>query len=182
MKKPEKMILEKDNPILRRKSVEVPISEISSAKIQGILKEMAESLSTQPDGVAIAAPQLGYPLRIFIVSKKVLNEAQENGNRALHSNIVFINPRILKLSKETQLMEEGCLSVRWLYGKVRRACRATVVGYNEKGEKITRGASALLAQIFQHEVDHLEGILFIDKAKDLREILPNYGKIGEKLI
>ena len=66
--------------------------------------------------------------------------------------------------------EEGCLSVRWLYGKVVRSSRVTLHAYSEKGEKIERGASGLLAQIFQHEVDHLNGILFIDKAKEVWEM------------
>jgi len=68
-------------------------------------------------------------------------------------------------------MNEGCLSVRPLYGKVRRATRATVEAYNEKGKKFKMEGTGLLAHIFQHETDHLEGILFTDKAKDLREIL-----------
>ena len=67
-------------------------------------------------------------------------------------------------------MEEGCLSVRWLYGKVRRSSKATINAYDEHGKKIVRGASGLLAQIFQHECDHLDGTLFIDKAKELWEM------------
>jgi peptide deformylase len=68
---------------------------------------------------------------------------------------------------------EGCLSVRWLYGKVYRSTRVTLEYYNEKGQKKTRGASGILAHIFQHEVDHLNGILFTDKAKDLKEFDPD---------
>ena len=70
-------------------------------------------------------------------------------------------------------MEEGCLSVRPLFGKVRRATRATVEAYNERGEKFTMEGTGLLAHVFQHEIDHLEGVLFIDKAKNLREIYYN---------
>jgi peptide deformylase len=71
-------------------------------------------------------------------------------------------------------MEEGCLSVRYLYGKVRRSKKATIEAYNEHGKKFTAGASGILAQIFQHETDHLNGILFIDKAKQIEEILPEH--------
>jgi peptide deformylase len=67
-------------------------------------------------------------------------------------------------------MTEGCLSVRPLYGKVRRATRATIEAYNENGKKFTKEGVGLLAHIFQHETDHLNGILFIDKAKNLQEI------------
>ena len=68
-------------------------------------------------------------------------------------------------------MMEGCLSVRPIYGKVRRATRAIVEAYDEHGKKFTKEGSGLLAHIFQHEMDHLEGVLFIDKAKELQEIL-----------
>ena len=73
------------------------------------------------------------------------------------------------LSREKEWMPEGCLSVRPLYGKTFRSVKATVVAYDENGKKFTRGASGLLAQIFQHETDHLKGILFIDHAKDVKE-------------
>ena len=69
-------------------------------------------------------------------------------------------------------MPEGCLSVRWLYGEVKRSTNATILAYDEKGEKFTRGAGGLLAQIFQHETDHLDGILFTDKARNLEEMSP----------
>ena len=69
-------------------------------------------------------------------------------------------------------MEEGCLSVRYLYGKVSRANKVTIEAFDESAKKFTRGASGILAQIFQHETDHLDGVLFIDKAKDLTEVLP----------
>ena len=69
-------------------------------------------------------------------------------------------------------MEEGCLSVRWLYGQVDRSERVTLRAYDEKGKKLERGASGLLAQIFQHEVDHLDGILFTDKATQIEDLPP----------
>ena len=68
-------------------------------------------------------------------------------------------------------MQEGCLSVRPLYGKVRRATRTTIEAYNEQGKKFIMNGSGLVAHIFQHETDHLDGILFIDKAKDIQKIL-----------
>lgn len=92
-------------------------------------------------------------------------------NKSPHQ--IFINPVIVKESKEKKWMDgEGCLSVRWLYGKVRRSTRVTLRAYNEKGEIVERGASGILAHIFQHEVDHLDGILFIEKAKDIQEFDP----------
>ena len=69
-------------------------------------------------------------------------------------------------------MPEGCLSVRWLYGRTLRYTKASIEAYDKKGKKFSRGASGLLAQIFQHETDHLKGILFIDHAEDIKEELP----------
>lgn len=89
------------------------------------------------------------------------------------SHQIFINPEIIGESKEKKWMDgEGCLSVRWLYGKVKRSTKVTLRAYNEHGQIVERGASGLLAHIFQHEVDHLNGILFIDKAKDIQEYDP----------
>ena len=124
------------------------------------------SLDKEDDGVAIAAPQIGYSKRIFVISEKVFKE--EKGSKEK----IYINPKIINLSREKESTNEGCLSVRWKYGEVQRSTKATVEAYNEKGKKFQRGASGLLAQIFQHEVDHLEGILFVDKAKNVKEYKP----------
>ncbi len=166
-----KPIVQKENPVLREEAVSIPVPDIQSPKIQKILKEMKASLLSQDDGVAIAAPQIGYSLRIFVVSKKVLNMGKQKEPTATE-DLVFINPVLKKISKDKKLMEEGCLSVRYLYGKVERSNKATVEAYDEHGKKFSRGGTGLMAQIFQHEIDHLNGILFIDKARDIEEMLP----------
>jgi peptide deformylase len=163
-------IIQKENKILRLISKDIPVSEISKPKIQTILSNMHEALDSQEDGVAIAAPQIGVSLRIFILSKKIFEYTNNYDKDKIYSNMVFINPIILEISKDKKIMEEGCLSVRPIYGKVRRATRATIEAYNEKGEKFTMQGSGILAQAFQHETDHLEGILFIDKATNLIEV------------
>lgn len=168
-------ILQKNNKTLRKKAELIPVGEIKSAKIAKVIKNMKEAMHSQKDAVAIAAPQIGESLRIFAVSGKVFlkTESGEQIEQAvLPPDQVFINPKIIKLSKTKKLMEEGCLSVRYLYGKVKRAIKTTIEAYNENGEKIERGASGLLAQIFQHETDHLEGKLFIDKAVDVVDMPP----------
>ena len=169
-------IVQDGNKTLRQIAKEVPVSEITKPKIQKILKDMSEALDSQNDGVAIAAPQIDVSLRIFIVSGKIFDKEFMSGTSnfrsiKIHPNLFFINPIITKISKDKKVMDEGCLSVRPIYGKVRRATRVTVEAYNEKGKKFKMNGSGLLAHIFQHETDHLEGILFIDKAKDMREIL-----------
>ena len=169
-------ILPKDEKILRAIAKPVKVADIGTAKFNAILKDMKEALNSQDDGVAIAAPQIGVSLRIFIVSGKILDrtdtEESEKESKKEHPDLVFINPKITKLSRKKNALEEGCLSVRYLYGKVSRSEKATVEALDEKGKKFIRGASGLLAQIFQHETDHLDGVLFTDKAKELREILP----------
>ena len=167
-------IVNRDNPILRDKAKDVPVSQITRPEIQEIISEMKIALASQDDGVAIAAPQIGEPLRIFVVSGKILAQQAKKNKTGKQdgADLVFINPKIVKLSRKKDFMEEGCLSVRWLYGRVKRSENATVEAYNERAEKITRGASGLLAQVFQHEIDHLEGVLFIDKAEDIVEIPP----------
>lgn len=171
-------IVQNGDKVLRKIAKPVPISSITKPNIQKVIADMNHALGGEYDGAAIAAPQIGQSLRIFVVSKKVFAEDDENSPAVYNGiiikkrtpNMVFINPKILKISKDKKLMEEGCLSVRPLFGKVRRATRATVEAYNEHGEKFTMEGSGLLAHVFQHEIDHLEGVLFIDKAKNLREV------------
>ncbi|MBP6974461.1 MAG: peptide deformylase [Candidatus Pacebacteria bacterium] len=187
-------IVSEGHPALRAISEEIPLSEISSAKIQNLITDMKKALASQEDGIGLAAPQIGVPLRIFIVSKKIFSShgpssEQESENDTTKSSaksakiddLVFINPVLTKESKEKKWMEgEGCLSVRWVYGKVRRSTKVTIRAYDENGRVFERGAGGLLAHIFQHEVDHLNGLLFIDKAKDIEEVDPKEVKAHSK--
>lgn len=164
-------IVQNGDSILRELAQTVPVKEIKTPKIQKIIEEMKTAMNSQKDGVAIAAPQIGVPLRIFLVSDSIMKEADPE-YRSIGRDLVFINPTLSRLSRDKHEVEEGCLSVRYKYGKVKRSIKATVKGYNELGEVVERGASGLLAQIFQHEADHLDGILFIDKAYDVVDIPP----------
>lgn len=168
-------IVQDGHKALRAISKEVPVAEIQSSKIKKIIANMKEALASQGDGVAIAAPQIAETLRIFVVSGKVFDDDFIRGkdlNMKVHEDLTFINPIITKISKDKKLLPEGCLSVRPLYGKVRRSTRATVDAYGEDGKKFTMDGTGLLAHIFQHETDHLDGVLFIDKAKDVHESTP----------
>lgn len=167
-------IHQKDDPVLRKVAKEVPHKDIKTPKIKAVIRDMKKALAPHEDGVAIAAPQIGVSLRIFVVSGKVFDQEnnKNGGEKELHGDLVFINPELKKLSRRKKMMHEGCLSARWLYGLVERREKATVTAYNERGEKFTYGGSGLLAQIFQHEIDHLGGVLFLDKAKDLEEMPP----------
>jgi len=186
-------IVQKENKILRNISKEVPIEDIKSRRIETIIRRMVKALNTQEDGVAIAAPQIGENLRIFVVSKKIfeimeVEKTKSKGSKRENieafekektefKDMIFINPEILKQSKKQMLTEEGCLSVRWLYGKVKRSEKTLVRAYDENGKSFTLGGSGLLSQALQHEIDHLNGILFIDKAINLKEMIPTKEKI-----
>ncbi len=170
-------IVQNGHKVLREVAKPVDISDITKKKIQKIISDMQIALSTQSDGVAIAAPQIGVSLRIFVVSGKIFdedfvrNEGLKNKIKPDFKDLIFINPVFIKISKDKKLLTEGCLSVRPLYGKVRRATKATVGAYDEKGKYFEMDGTGLLAHIFQHETDHLDGVLFIDKAKDIHEVI-----------
>lgn len=179
--------MQKENKVLRRISKEVPLSNIKSRKVETIIRRMVKALNSQEDGVAIAAPQIGENLRIFVVSKKLFEimEEEKAARKSKKEKLeelqkeekkfedkVFINPEILKASKKKMKIDEGCLSVRWLYGKVERAEKTLVRAYDENGKLFTMGGSGLLSQAFQHEIDHLDGVLFTDKAEGLKEMPP----------
>ena len=194
------IILQKEAPVLRAKAKAVPVAEIKSAKIQKVIASMKEALKKEYDGVGIAAPQIGESLRIFVVSDMVFKARRKNApvkaaeiaaevgaeikpaKPLAKDQLVYINPEILSTSKDQKSLEEGCLSVRPLFGKVKRASRARIRAYDENGQLFERGSSGLLAQIYQHEVDHLEGVLFIDKAKDIREMPPYVAEDGRHVI
>ncbi|OHB02735.1 MAG: hypothetical protein A3F53_02455 [Candidatus Zambryskibacteria bacterium RIFCSPHIGHO2_12_FULL_48_10] len=196
-KKQKGLILDRDAKILRLVAKPIPQKDIGTKKLGDIIAKMKKAVRAEEDGVAIAAPQIGASLRMFVVKGGILprhpvdqEHAQAcsylrrgNGDTVffgahglLHPvDQVFINPEMIKASKKKHKVEEGCLSVRYLYGAVDRHEKATITAYDEKGAKKTFGASGLLAQIFQHEIDHLEGVLFTDKAENVRDLPPEKG-------
>ena len=169
-------IVQTSDKVLRETAKEIGLAEIKSAKIKKILAQMTKALSAAKDGVALAATRIGVPLRVFIVLKeytenKTAQELKEIKEKKVKPEIViFINPKITKISKKKQTVREGCLSVVGMFGAITRAEKVTVEAHNENNEKFSRGASGLLAQIFHHEMDHLNGILFTDTARNLEKI------------
>lgn len=153
-----------DSSVLRQVSQPIPLPEISSPTVQDFIRDLKAAMDSQDDGVGISAVQVGNPIRLFILSHK----AYEADKKAAPGDYkVFINPRITKVSKDTQTIKEGCLSVRGVYGKVVRPFSVTIQAYNENGEMFIEQASSFIAQVIQHEMDHLNGILFIDRAEKL---------------
>lgn len=162
-------IIQVGNKVLEQSAARVPLEKITTQDIKKIIRRMKKAVHAEKDAVAIAAPQISERLRIFVVSGEVFKSDDDKEEALIPSDMVFINPTITKLSRKKILTDEGCLSVRGKYGKVKRSIKATVRAYDERGKRFERGGSGLLAQIFQHEVDHLNGILFIDKATDIRD-------------
>lgn len=131
-------------------------------KTQKLIEEMLITMKTA-DGVGLAAPQIGESIRLCVIDQRA-------DEISLKNDLVLVNPVWKKTSIKKDIMEEGCLSVPKTYGKVKRCAKIKVDALNEKGEKSSFTASGLLARVIQHEVDHLDGVLFIDKAKDIYQV------------
>lgn len=176
--------------VLREKAAVVQKKDIGSKKLDALIKKMKDVLAKEEFGVAIAAPQVGESIRMFVVAEKAFRDdeaetevpmeksgrakrgdpstlSEELPTKPLHT--VFINPELMRLSRKKLEMSEGCLSVRGVYGSVMRHEKASVKALDEHGKPFVYHGSGLIAHIFQHEVDHLDGILFIDKAVSLQE-------------
>jgi len=148
------LIVNLNNKILRTKTKEV--KEINK-EIKEIAKELKKEM-VRNNGVGLAANQIGYGLSIFV--------AQDRGKF-----YTFINPKIVKTSKEKIILEEACLSIPNKFGLVERYKWVIVSGKMLNGKEKKIKATGILAQIFQHEIDHLNGILYVEKAKKIFEIV-----------
>ena len=157
-------IVQVGDPVLKETALPVPKKDIGSRSLTTLINKMKKVLDAEEYGVAIAAPQLGIPLRLFVVAGRVYKKDDEPKGAPEEPARVYINPVITRLSKKKREMAEGCLSVRGQYGTVVRHEKATIDALDEEGKPIHTHASGLLAHIFQHEVDHLSGVLFVDKA------------------
>lgn len=149
-------IITNPNPILREKSVELEEEKISSKEIKELCLDMAETM-IKKDGVGLAAPQIGKNIRLIVINTK-------------DGEIFMINPKIVKKSALKEWGEEGCLSVPDVFGLVKRH-KKIHCQYIDLSGKITKmKADDLMARVIQHEIDHLDGVLFIDKAKEVKKL------------
>jgi len=135
-----------NNKILRQKSAPV---EIINADILALAKDMIETM-IKNNGVGLAAAQVGKNIRMFVI------------NREFSPKQIFINSEIVKMSRKTETIEEGCLSFPGLYKKIPRAKVVKITAIDENGKRFKLKAKGILARIIQHEMDHLNGILIID--------------------
>lgn len=155
------------HPALRKTSKEIKEADFDTAEMKKLLSELSEALASRDDGVGLSAPQIGINKRVFVVAGKVSRKKDEKN---IPPDEYFINPIIIKVSKKLSNLEEGCLSIPNTYGMVKRPANVKMEYTDEMGEKKSKSASGLLARIFQHEIDHLDGILFIDKATNIKEL------------
>lgn len=142
-------VIQLGNETLRQKAL--PVEDIND-DIRLLVREMFETM-VREEGIGLAAPQVDKSIRLFVV------KADDGIERT------FINPQIIATSQETESYEEGCLSIPKTYEEVIRPSAITVQAKNERGRRFTLEADGLLARVIQHEYDHLEGILFIDRIK-----------------
>ena len=162
-------IVQIGDPVLKAIAKPVLKKDITSRKIQSLLATMSRALTKEGFGVALAAPQVGSSLRMFVIAGKVFKPEEMAEEKPAPPDKVFINPEIVRRSKTMQEMTEGCLSVRHKYGSVMRHEKASIKALNERGLPFVYHASGLVAQIFQHELDHLNGVLYSDKAVTLKD-------------
>lgn len=148
------------DPVLKKESVNV---EKIDDEIRKLLDDMVETMH-DANGVGLAAPQVGVNLNVVVI------EADEKLRK-------LINPVIIEKSREEEVNEEGCLSVPGIYEKVKRYKTVTVKYLNENGEEIVETGEGLLGRAFQHEIDHLNGVVFVEKISSLARNL-----ISKKLL
>jgi peptide deformylase len=151
-------ILADGHPTLRKVAKRVDPKEIREPLFQQLIDDMFETMYAAP-GVGLAAPQVNVSKRLFVMD---VHDDE-------HEPTVVINPKLEGLSEEVEL-REGCLSVPGVVGEILRYKHAVVTGLDRTGQKIRIEGDGLLAQCIQHEVDHLDGKLYVDRAKNLRPV------------
>ncbi|GAB2284414.1 Peptide deformylase 1A, chloroplastic/mitochondrial [Dionaea muscipula] len=161
-------IVKAGDPVLHEPAQEVDPEEIGSERIQKIIDNMVKVMRMGP-GVGLAAPQIGIPLRIIVLEDTkeyisyVTKEEAKAQDRRPFDSLVLVNPQLKKKSNKTALFFEGCLSVDGYRAVVERHLEVEVTGFDRYGQPIKVDASGWQARIFQHECDHLEGTLYVDK-------------------
>ena len=142
------------DPVLKQKAKRVRTIDRS---IKKLIRDMIETLHSEPGRVGLAAPQIGVPLRVIVIG---LPEEED---------IAIINPEIVRRRGE-RLLDEGCLSVPGYFGQIKRAETVTIKGRDPNGKEIRIRADGLLAQVLEHEIDHLNGVLYLDHLESMDQL------------
>ncbi|MBI2024576.1 MAG: peptide deformylase [Candidatus Harrisonbacteria bacterium] len=146
----------KDEKFLRRPTASFDFSKHKKSEIRQLIKDMRTTMQ-KADGIGLSANQIGLNTKIFVA--KVENKFY-----------TLFNPEFIQISKETSDIDEGCLSIPGVFGMVERPAKVTIKGLDANGKTVKIKAWGLLARVFQHEMDHLNGRLFIDRAKTVQKL------------
>lgn len=152
-----------DEAFLRTKTIPFDFAKFKKKELQDLVRSMRTTMK-KADGVGLSANQIGRKERFFV--------AQVPDTQGRPVFYAVFNPQITKMSDELQTTEEGCLSVPRAFGQTPRAYRVTLEGYDINNKKIKIKAWGLLARVFQHETDHLDGKLFVDRARSVTKLVP----------
>lgn len=173
------------NPILRQEAAKVAREDIGNKDIQKLIADMRYLLVDKGMGVAMAAPQVGVSKAVVVVAVRPL----AHRHTVQSFDLVLINPEVTETFGAKKPMYEGCISsgsrrTAFFFGQTQRYAKVTVTYMDEKGEKHTDSFEGLQAQIMQHEIDHLHGILFVDRVKDNKTFLTysEYMKRARKIL
>lgn len=167
-----------DDPVLRRKAKKVPKV---TPELRQLLDDMVETMRDAP-GVGLAAPQVGISERVIVVEYAEDDDEDENAPPPKKKLYTLINPEIIWASEERVDGTEGCLSIPGWLGDVSRHEAIAIKALNRSGQKVKINAEGWLARIFQHEIDHLDGVLYIDRLVSpdtLRRVTPGEEEIEE---
>jgi len=155
---------QKESKILHQSLEKVDFSEIPKKELKELAKKMRQIMK-EAKGIGLSANQIGLDLRFFVA------EVPDSQGRCKF--YALANPEIIKRYEEKEVLEEGCLSVPGMVGVVERPSKVIISGFDTNGRKVKIKAWGLLARVFQHEIDHLDGILFIDRIKEAYKIPKN---------
>lgn len=171
-----KEVLEQDNPILRKEAEPVSFSEFESDWLKDLIKDMI-AIMKEKGAVGIAAPQIGVSKRVIVFGTAYTKRRRPEVEIP---DTVLINPTVKALSDAKEAGYEGCLNSGDLMGEVPRAIEVEYSGFTLVGTFITKRATGLEARIIQHEVDHLNGFLFLDRIEDT-ETITTYSNLQKRL-
>ena len=159
------------HPVLRKKVRPVPAAEITAAPFQRLIDDMAQTM-LEYNGVGLAAPQVHEELRLFVAQViRDQDDEDENEDEGRKPEVLaLINPEIKPASRHIEEDWEGCLSIPDLRGLVPRYRDISVKGYDRTGRPIELQASGFMARVIQHETDHLDGVLFLDRMKSMESL------------
>jgi peptide deformylase len=157
------------HPILREKTRELTAAEIRSSDIQRLIDDMVDTMH-EYSGIGLAAPQIHQPIRLAVIELEADNDRYPDLAETDSGLQIIINPKVTVLDRKEQAYWEGCLSVPELRGLVHRPRRIRVDSLGRDGQPQSIEAEGFLATVYQHELDHLEGALFVDRMKDLQKL------------